>query len=92
MISFRGEAQACRCHGRLDAASLGVHGWEGLSRGLGCVCVPDRASAVLVRDKKTRRHNSCGSPVPRRLPGYRPPNLRRDHLWEARASSVTLVN
>jgi len=38
-LSLLGEARVCRCHGRLDAASLGVHGWEGLSRGLGCVCL-----------------------------------------------------
>ncbi|CAM4549970.1 unnamed protein product [Leuciscus chuanchicus] len=55
------------------------------------MCVPDRASAVLVRDKKTRRHHSCGSPVPRRLLGYRPPNLRRITCGK-HAPSVTLEN
>ncbi len=46
------------------------------------MCVPDHASAELVRDKKTRRHYSCGSPTP---------NLRR-YTCGKHATSVTLVD
>lgn len=46
------------------------------------MCVPDHASAELVRDKKTRRHYSCVSPTP---------NLRR-YTCGKHATSVTLVD
>lgn len=55
------------------------------------MCVLDHASAVLVRDKKTRQHYSCGSPVPHRLPGYRP-QISDDTPVGKHTPSVTLVD